>query len=93
MSQSERCYRLAPKILSVPVDSEAILLSIESGRYYGIKGAMGYLLEDLRDGICLDEMISRTCSRFAVSTADAARDLEDMLPRLIEAGIIEPVPG
>ncbi|MFL6862563.1 MAG: hypothetical protein ACJ8DZ_06140 [Allosphingosinicella sp.] len=54
---------------------------------------MGYLLEDLRDGICLDEMISRTCARFAVSTADAARDLEDMLPRLIEAGIIEPVPG
>lgn len=84
-------YRLAEGVLSVPVEDEAILLSIGTGKYYGVKGAARHLLEDLREGLAFDEMVARTCARFVVSPADAARDLEDMLPRLVDAGILIPV--
>ena len=51
---------------------------------------MRHLLDDLRDGISLDEMVNKTCARFEVSAQVAERDLLDMISRLIEEGIIEP---
>jgi hypothetical protein len=90
MSESNsRSYRLAEGVLSVPVEEEAILLSIGTGKYYGVKGAMRHLLEDLREGIRFDEMVERTCARYDVVPAEASRDLEQILPRLIAARIIE----
>jgi hypothetical protein len=82
-------YRLAEGVLSVPVEDEAILLSIGSGKYYGIKGAMRHLIEALRGGLPFEEMVARTCRRYDVGEEEAARDLERMLPRLLDAGIIQ----
>jgi hypothetical protein len=84
---------MADGVLSVPVDDEAILLTIGSGKYYGVRGAMRHLLEELRDGIAFDDMVARTCARYDVEADEAARDLEQMLPRLIAAGILESAEG
>ena len=93
MFQSDgRSYRLVGDVLSVAVENEAILLSVGAGEYYGIRGAMRHLLEELRDGLRFEEMVARLCSRYDVAPGEAARDLEQMLPRLIAARIIEPVP-
>ena len=82
-------YRLAEGVLSVPVEEEAILLSIGTGKYFGIRGAMRHLLEDLREGLAFDAMVASTCARYDVEPGEAARDLEQMLPRLVDAGILE----
>jgi hypothetical protein len=88
-----RSYRLAEGILSVPVDDEAILLSIATGKYFGIRGAMRHLLETLREGMAFDAMVSSTCVRYDVDPTEAARDLEQILPRLVAAGILESSSG
>lgn len=91
MSESSAAsYRLADGVLSVPVEDEAILLTLGSGKYFGVRGAMRHLLEDLREGIDFQAMVERTCDRYGVEREEAARDLEQILPRLIAAGIVEP---
>jgi hypothetical protein len=84
-------YRLAEGVLSVGLGEENILLSIGSGKYFGVKGAMRHLLEGLREGLTFDEMLVRTCTRYDVTREDAARDLGDMLRKLTGAGIVERV--
>jgi hypothetical protein len=90
---SATAYRLAEGVLSVPTEDEAILLTIGSGKYYGVRGAMRHLLEDLRQGLSLPQMISLTCERYDVEPGEATRDLERIVPRLIAAGILEPAEG
>ena len=82
-------FRLANGILSVPVDGEAVLLNVDSGKYYGVTGAFRHLLEELRNGLTRDEMIARTCDRYDVQADEAASDLDEILAQLIEAGIVE----
>lgn len=91
MSQSRAAaYRLAEGVLSVPVEDEAILLTMGSGKYFGVRGAMRHLLEELREGIDFQTMVERTCARYDVAPDEAARDLQRVLPRLVAAGILEP---
>ena len=84
-------YRIADGALCVPVDDEAIILSISLGKYFGIRGAMRHLLEELRDGLSFDEMVARTCARYRVGRGRAAEDLQRIVPHLINAGILEAV--
>jgi hypothetical protein len=86
---SKPTYRLAEGTLSVPVEEEAIILSISAGKYFGVRGAMRHLLEELRDGLSFDDMVERTCARYGIERARAREDLQEILPRLIDAGIVE----
>ncbi len=83
-------YRLREEILSVVADDETILMSVDGGRYYGIRGAMQPLLGPLRDGMTLDAMIDATCARYAVDRDAARTDIDAMLHRLSAAGILDP---
>lgn len=85
----EEIYRLSDGVLSVPVEDESILLAMESGKYFGVRGAMRHLLESLRDGLSLKAMVADTCARYRVAPEVARQDLEAILPRLMAAGIIE----
>lgn len=95
MSESNAgSYRLAEGVLSIPMDDEAILLAVGSGKYFGVRGAMRHLLEELREGLAFEAMVASTCARYDVDPGEASRDLEQMLPRLVEAGILVPTsPG
>lgn len=85
----EEIYRLSEGVLSVPVEDESILLAMGSEKYFGVRGAMRHLLEGLRDGLSLEAMVADTCARYRVAPEVARQDLEDMLPKLIAAGIVE----
>jgi hypothetical protein len=85
----EQSYRLAEGVLSVELEEENILLSVGSGKYFGVRGAMRHLLEGLRDGLSFGEMVARTRDRYDVGREEAARDLRAILARLVGAGIVE----
>jgi hypothetical protein len=87
----QESYRLAEGVLSVDVEDENFLLSINSGKYFGVKGAMRHLLEGLRDGLSFAEMVALVCERYDVGREDAADDLRQVLGRLVAAGIVEQV--
>lgn len=84
----EEIYRLSEGVLSVPVEDESILLAMGSEKYFGVRGAMRHLLEGLRDGLTLEAMIADTCTRYRVAPEIARQDLEAVLSKLIDAGIV-----
>lgn len=86
-------YRLVHGVLSVDVDEENFLLSVNSGKYFGVKGATQHLLEGLREGLSFGDMVALTCDRYDVTTEVAADDLGTMLDKLAAAGIVEKVGG
>jgi len=86
----QQSYRLAEGVLSVDLEEENMLLSVGSGKYFGLKGAMRHLLEGLRGGLSFDEMVALTCELYEVTREDAAQDLRQMLDKLIAAGIVAP---
>jgi hypothetical protein len=49
---------------------------------------MRHLLEGLRDGLTLEAMIADTCTRYRVAPEVARQDLEAVLAKLIDAGIV-----
>jgi hypothetical protein len=87
----QETYRLAEGVLSVDLEEENILLSVGSGKYFGVKGAMRHLLEGLRDGLSSGEMVALTCDRYDVAREDAVSDLDEMLGKLVAAGIVEQI--
>lgn len=88
-TKSEYIYRLSEGIFSVPVEDESVVLAMGSEKYFGVRGAMRHLLEGLREGLTLSAMVAETCARYQVASEVAEQDLEDMLPKLIKAGIVE----
>lgn len=82
-------YRLSDGVLSIPVESESMLLEMGSETYFGVRGAMRHHLEGLRSGLSLADMVADTCARYGVTPEVARQDLEAILPQLITAGIIE----
>ena len=89
LDSGAQSYRLASGILSVPAEGEAVILSIDTGKYFGLSGAFQHLLEPLREGLTRDEMIAMTCARYDVPADEAAADLDRVLAELVEAKIVE----
>jgi hypothetical protein len=88
--KESQIYRLSEGVLSVGLEDENILLATAPGKYFGVKGAMRHLLEDLRGGLTMEDMLERTLARYDVSREEAQGDLAGTLPRLVQAGIVEP---
>lgn len=88
-TSSDETYRLSEGVLSVPVEEESILLAMGSEKYFGVRGAIRHLLEGLREGLSMEAMIADICARYRVSPEVARQDLETVLPKLIDAGIVE----
>ena len=70
------------------VGDESVILAMESSKYFGLKGAMRALIDNLRDGIGFEAMVDTLCAKFDVTRDAAASDLASVIPRLLAAGLI-----
>lgn len=82
-------YRLSQSVLSAPVGGETVLLTMDSEKYFGVRGAMQHLIEGLREGLSVDDMVDQTCARYEVEPDLARSDIQSMLAKLIAADIVE----
>lgn len=88
----ERChYKLSEDVLNVETAGEHVLMDYGSGMYFGVRGAFRVLVEPLRQGMSVPQMVQAVSQHFAVSPSVAEGDLLNILPRLLEAGLIHAV--
>ena len=81
-------YRLADDILTVETADETMIMGYASGRYFGMRGAIRHVLDNLRRNSTLEEMVANVTAHFGVPVEVARRDLEEIVPKLIAAGIV-----
>ncbi len=81
-------YRLADDVLAVDIAGENVLMDYGSGKYFGLRGAARLLVEPLREGMNLHQMVQFVSDRCNVSANIAEEDLRGVLPKLLSAGLI-----
>ena len=81
-------YQLAPGILTLDLDDELVLVNHESGRYFGLRGAIRSALDLLEQGVDEAGLVQRITLRHGVSTDLAREDLAKVLPALLAAGLV-----
>lgn len=81
-------FRLSESLVVADVGDESVILAMESSKYFGLKGAMRALIDNLRDGIGFEAMVDTLCAKFDVTRDAAASDLASVIPRLLAAGLI-----
>jgi len=82
-------YCRKPDFLSVEMDGELVMMSIESGDYFGTSGAGPFIWELLEYPHNISELTDAVCAEFDVDNATAREHIEGYIAELSEQGIVE----
>lgn len=84
-------YVIVEDAIIADMNGESVALHMGSGRYFGVRGAMRHLMPQLREGATREAMIERLCACYDVTPEAAGGDIDRILPRMIEAGLIRQI--
>lgn len=82
-------YKLATDVVFRPVNSEAILLNISTGEYYGLSTVATLMLTHLLDHGDLESTVARVCGEYDVAPARARADLDRLIEELAGEGLLD----
>jgi hypothetical protein len=75
-------------MLSTQLDEETVLMSIDAGAYYGLKGPAQSIWEILETPLTFSALVDRLVKEYRVSPETCAADLERFLGELEREGLI-----
>jgi Coenzyme PQQ synthesis protein D (PqqD) len=78
-----------PDNLSSALGSEAVILNMSSGRYFGLNTTGAFIWEVVQQPVALSEIERRMCEEFEVSPEQCRQDLRQVLQEMLEHGMIE----
>ena len=78
-----------PDNLSSALGSEAVILNMASGRYFGLNTTGAFIWQVVQQPVTLAEIERRVCEEFEVSPEQCRSDLRQVLQEMLDSGIIE----
>lgn len=91
MSDATPAYRPHPDVISTQLDEEeAVLLSLETQRYYSLNETGSRIWDLLSSGRTVDEIATAITEEWAVDYNEARQYVEQFLEELDEEGLVEP---
>lgn len=81
--------RRNPDLLSVEMDGDLVMMSIETGNYFGVSGIGPTVWEFLEDPRRFDDIVAEICDNFEVERETASADLRVFVASLAENGMVE----
>ena len=84
-----RTYFRKPDLLSVDMDGDLVMMSIETGNYFGVSGVGPFIWGLLETPHGLEQLVGAVCAEFEVDEATASADIAKFLGDLSENGMIE----
>jgi hypothetical protein len=91
MSQIDdsKSYCRNADLLSVEMDGDLVMMSIESGNYFGVSGIGPRVWDLLESPRRFGDLVSSVVDEYEVDAETAASDLSTFLGKLEENGMIE----
>ena len=86
--ESQRTARIAPDVLFQEVGGEAVLLNLASERYFGLDAIGTRIWQLIEQGTPVTGIAARIGDEFDAPMETITSDLDKLLERLIEAGLI-----
>ena len=85
---SDTHFRLAEHLALTEVDSEMVLLDLDSGSYYGLNHVGAALLKGIQANESLEQSTRRIATLYGRDPAEVRQDLEQLLAQLIEQKLL-----
>jgi Coenzyme PQQ synthesis protein D (PqqD) len=82
-------YQVLSTTLLQKVGGESVLLDLESGTYYGLDEVGTRMLELVREHGSLEPVVAAMLREYEVGEEQLRRDLEDLLDKLAEHGLVQ----
>jgi hypothetical protein len=76
------------QMLSTELDQETVLMSIDAGAYYGLKGTAQCIWEQLETPLTFSALVDRLVEEYEVSPETCAADLSGFLAEMEREGLL-----
>lgn len=84
-------YKASTKYLYSEIDSEAVILDINSGTYFGLNEVSNRIWQLLQTPSSQASLIEQILAEYDVSQEQVTQDVESLLQDMSNAGLIEAV--
>ena len=78
----------AQEILSTEIDQETILMSIDAGAYYGLKGPAQSIWEKLEIPMTFSDLVDLLVKEYRITPEVCAADLKGFLAEMEREGLL-----
>lgn len=75
-------YQRKSDLMGAPIDDELVLLHVERGEYFSLKGTGPALWERLETPQSLDDLVAWVCEDYAVDHDEALSDIQTFIDEL-----------
>jgi hypothetical protein len=86
-SPEDRLSR-AEGMLATELDQETVLMSIDAGAYYGLKGPARSIWEKLETPMTFSALVERLVEEYRVAPETCAADVEGFLAQMEQEGLL-----
>jgi hypothetical protein len=77
-----------PAVVSETIDGEAVVINLERGIYFSIRGTGLAIWTDLLSGLDVDEVAKRLAASYGSAGSNIADDARGFLDRLLQEGLL-----
>jgi hypothetical protein len=75
-------------LISTELDEETVLMSIDAGAYYGLKGPAQTIWNNLETPITFSALVERLVKEYSVSQETCSEDLQQFLAKMEQEGLL-----
>jgi hypothetical protein len=76
------------EILSTEIDQETILMSIDAGAYYGLKGPAQSIWEKLEIPMTVSDLVDLLVKEYRITPEECAADVKKFLAEMEREGLL-----
>jgi len=84
-------YKASTKYLYSEIDSEAVILDINSGTYFGLNEVSKSIWQLLQTPASQQQLVEKILAEYEVAEEEAVSDIESLLKEMSDAGLVEVV--
>ncbi|MEL6581826.1 MAG: PqqD family protein [Cyanobacteria bacterium J06621_12] len=84
-------YKASTNYLYSEIDSEAVILDVNSGTYFGLNEVSNRIWQLLQTPASESAIIEQILAEYDVSPEEAKKDLHNLLEEMLSTGLVEKV--
>jgi hypothetical protein len=89
MEQSSANYTVSTDVLTAHLEDEAVLLHMDTKRYYRLNATAAAIWRGLEQGRTRAQLLEELCHRFDVTEAQASPELDRVILDLVDKGLLK----
>ena len=90
MEQKSARYTVSDDVLTAHLEDEAVLLHMDTKRYYRLNATAAAIWRGLEQGRTRAQLLEELCRRFDVHAEQAAPELDRVILDLVDKGLLTP---